>query len=213
MLKKVLKNLSFMCLSLAITGAIFANEQTKDLACKALDNFCQSEFQYNVHNRYDLIKMSEPYKDKLEKLTGTSIGTLYISDAYEILAVKSYKILNVSVNGNEAVATVSYDVVAKRTGWNSAARTKTIDTKSLLEKYINQNYIEKINLTFDGNRWWVLDPPAPKISLDKIISFYEDSLGRYRKNALELTNPVAINNVKNLCLQGENTIALLKSLR
>jgi hypothetical protein len=30
-------------------------------------------------------------------------------------------------------------------------------------KYLRSNYIEKINLVFDGKQWWVLDPPPPKV--------------------------------------------------
>jgi len=98
-LKKIFKKLVVAsCLFFTMVGITFANDtssnNSKESACKMVMEFCQSEFQYNISNRYDLIKMTSAYEDKLEKLTQTSIGTLYIADAYEIYAVKSYNTIS-----------------------------------------------------------------------------------------------------------------------
>ena len=77
--------------------ANFENNELKKSASKTIIDFCQSEFIYNLDNRYDLIETSPEYKARINKL-GAFGGDLQIAYAYEIYAIKSYKILDLTVN-------------------------------------------------------------------------------------------------------------------
>lgn len=206
-----------LILSLFFTaiGIVFANELndlSKKEVYKILATFCQAEFDHNIDNRYDLIKMSLAYQNRLEKLTGTSIGTLYIPDAYEIYAIKSYKILDLALENNKATATVSYDVLAKRTGWKQHEHNHIHWGEAIFVEYLKPNYIEKIHLTYDGKRWWVLDPPFPKISIEKIIAFLEDDMSVLEKHNPKIKIGQALPGPQDGYNEDQRNVTLLKKL-
>lgn len=205
----------FFCLFLPLGGSALASPEDVNFAKSAVDTvnvFCRSEFDHSIHSRYDLMKMSPNYETKLEKLMHTSVGTLYIPDAYEIFAIKSYKIDNVAVHGNKAVATVNYAILAKRTGWKKIKYQGGTGSVEIFEECRKPNYIEKIDLIFDGKRWWVLDPPSPKISIYKIVTFLTNSLGRYEKNNPEAHDGRALPALQDLYDAAKKNVILLKKL-
>lgn len=194
------------------TLANFENNKLKESASKTIIDFCQSEFIYNLDNRYDLIKTSPEYKARINKL-GAFAGDLQIAYAYEIYAIKSYKILDLTIKGNEAIATVSYDVLAKRTGWKVHEYDNgTVRGEAKFIECPKPNYIEKINLTYDGKRWWVLDPPFPKISVSKIIDFFEAQMQRLEKNNPKIKIGQAPSGPQDGYNEDQRNLLLLKEL-
>ena len=195
-------------MNLSFAGEI--NDISKNLVYKTVSEFCNLEFEHNF-DRDKLIKMSSSYKNKIDKLTG-SVETLYIPDAYEIYAIKSYKILDLTVNGNKAIATVSYDVLAKRTGWKQHERNHIHWGEAIFVEYLKPNYIAKIHLTYDGKRWWILDPPSPKISVDEIINFFEAQMTRLAKHHPEVKTGTSWMGAQDLYNADQRNLTLLKKL-
>jgi hypothetical protein len=178
----ILANILLVFFCLIASKSITANmENNKNLTYDTISKFCEFEFRHDF-SRDRFLKLSSKREDKIENLSGT-IETLYIPNTYEVFAIKSYKILDVIVNKNKAIATVTYNILAKRTGWkHHDFKDGSSYGEAIFVEYIKPNYIEKINLIFDGNRWWVLDPPFPKISINKIIDFFGVKIDRLKKN-------------------------------
>jgi len=117
------------------------------------------------------------------------------------------------LKNNEATATVSYDVLAKRTGRTVHERKNgAVHGEAIFVEYLKPNYIEKIHLTYDGKRWWVLAPPFPKISVDKIINFFEAQMQRLEKNNPKVTIGQALPGHQDGYNEDQRNVTLLKKL-
>jgi hypothetical protein len=191
----------------------FGGNAQKEAVIKTISDFCKLEFSYqDTEERDDLIKETLQYRERAEKF-GLFAGVLQIDYAYEIFAVKSYKVLDVDINNNKAVATVSYDVLAKRTGWGATRNdSDMIGGRTIFFEYLNPNYIEKINLIFDSGRWWILDPPFPKISANEIILFLKDDMKLLEEDNAGIRNGRAFFPQQNAYNDDKYNIKLLKKL-
>ena len=205
----------FVAFLLLIASSVMANNEDifKVEALKTVSDFCRLEFSYqDTDERDNLIKIS-PQRRAWARKDHIFVGALQIDSTYEIYAIKSYKILDLTVKGNEAVATVSYDMLAKRTGWKvHEYKNGTVRGEAIFIEYPKPNYIEKINLTYDGKRWWVLDPPFPKISVSKIIDFFEVQMQRLEKNNPKIKIGQAPSGPQDGYNEDQRNVMLLKKL-
>jgi len=121
--------------------------------------------------------------------------------------------LDLSIESDGAVATVSYDVVAKRTDWKlHKYNDGTSWGEAIFVEYPRPNYIEKIHLIYDGKRWWVLDPPFPKISVDKIIAFLESDINLITKHHPEVETGKFFGGAQNAYNEDQRNVTLLRKL-
>ena len=185
------------------------------LVKKTVEKFCDLEFQYKFsrNKRNEIVKKTQLYLDKLEKLEGT-VDDFYIPNVYEIFAVRSYKILSIKIKGNKAVATVVYYVLANMTGWKKCVTKEWLEYwESIFVCYHRPSYIEKLNLIFENNNWFVIDPPFPKISVNKIIEFIEGDI----KSSVEVYPNILFVNAPEAAQFGYNesvkNLNLLKKLQ
>jgi hypothetical protein len=174
---------------------------TNEAAYKAIANYCKLEFLFEKSKRNDLFKTTPAYfkKNDLGDGSGVSPGDLSIG-IDKIFVVNSYKILDIKVDKNKAVAEVSYNVLAKS------------EQYAKFYKYLRPNYIEKINLVFDGKQWWILDPPPPKISIDEILAFYEYELRELSHRSKENLDAIQLRNYEKPINTDQAVVNLLKSL-
>lgn len=200
-------------LLLIVSNAIATNvDVLRDAALKVVSDFCQFEFSYNYDARHALMKMSSEYKAKADKLDAFP-GDLQIDHAYEVYAIKAYKILDLTMSGNNAIAMVNYNVLAKRTDWMLHKYKDGVSWgEAIFVEYLKPNYIEKIHLTYDGKRWWVLDPPSPKISVEKIIAFLEDDMKVLEKHNPKIKIGQALPGPQDGYNEDQRNLTLLKKL-
>lgn len=134
----------------------------------AVDAFCKAEFDGDDFNqRVKLIKYSPAREKKEKKRTGPVSPWVVFWDWDTYYIVSTYKVLNVDVNDDRAVATVEYKRLAESKGKEKIVLSGTV------------NDIVTLNLVRDGKQWWIFDPPLPRISKDRLIKIYEDKLRRF----------------------------------
>ena len=124
-------------------------------------------------------------------------------DASPLFVVKSYRVLKVQINGNMGVATIEYERVARSKGFGSSIRKLYIDHL--------KNEIVSIKLLYDGKRWWIIDPPPPRVSIDALFKFYKNKLDRLGSNWEQ--NPSLTNKQKLFYHNYLEAFGLLSKLR
>ena len=75
--------------------------------------------------------------------------------------VDSYKVGPVIVSGDEAIASVSYEIVAQRASWGG--RIERVPKKAIAAQ---------LHLGLYANKWKVNDPPFPRVSKQFLSSSY-----------------------------------------
>jgi hypothetical protein len=71
--------------------------------------------------------------------------------------------------------------------------------------------IMKLALIYDGSKWWVLDPPIPRISLEAIIRYHKSDLDRLGDGWLE--RPDISEGQKQHYRKLQENLQILESLR
>ena len=85
-----------------------------------------------------------------------------------VFIVGAYEIVDVKTKDHRATAVVSY---------RKLARLDNIGTSEVAIKPDRQDReLVTLNLVFEKNQWWVLDPPPPRVSKQVLIAYYEDKV-------------------------------------
>jgi hypothetical protein len=85
-----------------------------------------------------------------------------------LFVVASYQITDVSVKRNHAIATIVYKRLARTEG-------DGVSKRKLIPDSLEHDII-RLDLIYNGSRWWVFDPPIPRISLEAIIRYHKNDL-------------------------------------
>lgn len=127
----------------------------------------------------------------MDQKTEPGVGVFDLDIFDQAFVVKTFTILDCKVDGKKAMATVMYQRLAKIENFNTSDR-------HVIPEIIDRDLVT-LNLIFDKNKWWVLDPPPPRISKDVLIRYYE-----------ELTKEAAVNSAR--WLRATKVLATLKAL-
>jgi hypothetical protein len=183
---------------------ICANKETSDAKVKdVITNFCTAEFNGERDARFNYAKYSQNYKKNCKQIgTGDDEPSCkgIISLTGDLLyIVDSFIIKNVSIKGNSATATVDFDRLAYTEGLGFDARKIIPDIKG--------SDIVQYNLKKIKGRWWIYDPPLPRVSLKAIINEYEVYLQIHSKKKQDITD-----SQKSYFNKIEENLNILKSL-
>jgi len=136
---------------------------------KLVASFCFKEFHGDLQGdgvRDQLIKYTPKIYKKIAKETGEYPYVVYLEQS-PIFLVDSYQIADIKQkDARHAYAIVNYHQLAKT------------EDMGIARKFIKdiQDISVKINLEYDGKRWWIIDPPYPQVSYDVILKYYEDQV-------------------------------------
>jgi hypothetical protein len=90
-----------------------------------------------------------------------------LGNHYPFIVVTSYDIREVSLlNPTHATAKVAYNRVAH-------SESKTGRDWYLVADRLDDDLVT-LNLVLEKNKWFVLDPPSPRISKDMLIGYYTE---------------------------------------
>jgi hypothetical protein len=152
---------------------ICANKETSDAKVKdVITNFCKAEFEGERDARYEYAKYSQSYKKKCKQIgTGENepscTGVISLNGDM-LYVVDSFSINNILVNDSTATVEVIFYRLASTEGLGFYERKIIPDTKQDdLVKY----HLKKIN-----GRWWISDPPLPRVSVKAMTDEYEGYL-------------------------------------
>lgn len=166
----VILGLSF-CLFITSGYQIVSQAQAQNkVVLDFVEAFCQSEFMGDSRIRLDVVKYSKA-RDLVERKRDPDfVGKAFYWDNDPLYVVASYKILDVVVSKNKrsAQATVAYKRLARTEG-DGVLRRKVIP------EFIERDIVA-LHLIYEDSKWWVFDPPRPRISLEAIIQDYKNTL-------------------------------------
>jgi len=155
-----------------------ANENYKIL--NLVENFCSMEFQGNLQGDEVRDQLITYTSDKLKKIKAETCAIYPYEihlDCDSIFIVDSYKIKEIKqTDEKHAYAIVSYRQLARSEGWGANFRANK--TRKLIKDIRDINV--KLNLEYDGKRWWIIDPQYPKVSYDVMVEYYSDEVANIK---------------------------------
>ena len=113
--------------------------------------------------RVKLVKLSAKRQAELEKKTDVSAYVFEIQ-YHPLFVIAGYKLMSVDIRNHRATAIVAYKRLARTKGENIQ--------REIIPEYVDNEKVT-LNLVFDKNQWWVLDPPPPRVSKEVLIRYYE----------------------------------------
>lgn len=133
---------------------------------RLVEEYCEAEYNGVQDMRLKVAKVTAAQNDSARgpaPTEGKKAGRVINFSADPLIVVDSYQIKAVSTGAARAEATVVFrrlancDVTRKRT---YVADRNGRDTVTL-------------SLEYDGSRWWIVDPPLPRVSKWALIEFSE----------------------------------------
>jgi hypothetical protein len=154
---------------LAASNLSADNNLEKLLSAKeTVEKFCSSEFIGIQDVRLDMAKYT-PMQKKIEAKRDSEFrGMVKYWENDPIYVVSSYHIVDLSVQKDHAVATIAYKVVAHTKG-DGVFKREFIAIGVV-------NDLMKLHLIYDESKWWILDPPTPRISIEAISKYYANKI-------------------------------------
>ena len=163
---------------LSVFSHVFAANElaSQDSPRELAEKFCRAEFTGVEDIRLDIAKYSRKQMLWEKKRDPEFRGMAKFWDNDPLFVVASYQITDVSVKKNHAIATIVYKRLARTEG-DGVLRRKLIPD-SLGHEII------QLDLIYNGSKWWVLDPPIPRVSLEAIIAYHKGYLNIMGENWL-----------------------------
>lgn len=131
-----------------------------------VEEYCEAEFKGAQDIRMKVVKLNPKREESERKAAperGDRAGKVINFYSDPLVVVDSYAVRDVKVSRNTAEATVTYRRLAGTNG--ISGRKYTIDRKS--------SDVVKLSLQSDGTRWWISDPPLPRVSKWALIEYSE----------------------------------------
>ena len=168
----------FLLMMLNFGVVSHAREQSK-LVRGFVEAFCQAEFMGNSGIRLDVVKYSKKRHLVEKKRDSDFAGKALYWDNDPLYVVASYKIVDIEVakDKKSAQATVAYKRLVRTEGDGVLKR-------KLIPDFMERDIV-RLQLIYEDSKWWIFDPPLPRISLDAIIQDYKGTLQDMGNNWLE----------------------------
>ena len=144
-----------------------------------IEAFCQAEFMGNSLIRLDVVKYSKKRYLAEKKRDPNFAGKALYWDNDPLFVVASYKFVTMEVakDKKSAHATVMFKRLARTEGDGQLKRKLIPDSM--------ERDIVILHLTYEDSKWWIFDPPPPRISLTAIMQDYKSTLETMGSNWLE----------------------------
>ena len=154
----------FVCWPVAFAGS----SPKMSGAREAIENFCRAEFEGDTSIRIEVVKYSQARR-KLERKRGHDNDGLAISYTNDALyVVSAYKVSDVTLMNNRAIASVEFTQLASPEG-------DGYETRAFINNFKTHDSVQ-YHLLFVNNKWWICDPPPPRVSRDAIVKGYKHTL-------------------------------------
>lgn len=190
MLKQYFVTTALFLLLACNTSNTFSNEENKAQEVRqTVETYCKIEFDGAwLADRWEVVKFSKKRKDERILHKDADASAFGLQDHYPFIVVASYDIKEIKVlSPKRATAQVLYRRVA-----HSASAT---GREWYLVADPMDNNLVTLNLVYDKNKWYVLDPPPPRISRDWLIEYYDAETKGASENSprwLRVTKVLAI---------------------
>lgn len=199
-------NIGLVALALFVSiSPVFG--QTDPAAIVAVEAFCKYEFDGNDAQRIEMIDLSEKEYRRLKKELredGNLLLAVYFQEDPATI-VKGYKILSVVTKGSRGSAEIAYEVLGEVEG-NRGKANKVVKSHEALRGVTLKLVSDKRR-----RRWWIQDPPRPKVSKEAILRILKADLDR-SKNTLERNKGESLPHLEELARREAEKIAAIEAL-
>lgn len=179
MLRRYIVTAVFFLLFVGNVSPVLADDEMVKAVKQTVETYCKIEYDGAwVEDRWAIIKLN-PKREKAERIyRDITENAVFQLEHYPFIVVTSYDIREVHLlNPNHATAKVAYNRVA-----HSVSNTgKDWRDWHLVADHLDNDLVT-LNLVFEKNKWFVLDPPPPRISKDMLIEYYEELLKEAAEN-------------------------------
>src|SRR5215813_9792707 len=167
-----------ICVVFNIFSHVFAENEleNQDSARELAERFCRAEFMGVDDIRFDIVKYSRKQILLEKKRDPEFRGMAKFWDNDPLFVVASYQVTDVLVKKNHAIATIIYKRLARTEGDGVLKR-------KLIPDSLDHDIIQ-LDLIYNGSKWWVLNPPIPRVSLEAIIAYHKGYLNIMGENWL-----------------------------
>ena len=164
---------------MVILGLVSHADAQDKIVRDFIEAFCQAEFSGNSLIRLDVVKYSKKRYLVEKKRDPNFAGKALYWDNDPLYVVASYGFVSVEVAKDKmsAQATVAYKRLARTEGDGELKR-------KLIPDFIERDIVV-FHLIYENSKWWILDPPPPRISLTAITQYYKSTLETMGSNWLE----------------------------
>ena len=150
-------------LAIFVTAHTATGQAVRTPAQEVVEKFCALDFRgaQDVEQRQELIHFSDSRVRELGKIMDGLSPYVFEWEAAPLEVVDSYKVDRITVIGDEATASVTYEVVAQRSSWGG--RIIRVPKGAITTQ---------LDLRLYGDRWKVIDPLIPRVSKNFLSSSY-----------------------------------------
>jgi len=164
--------ISRSCFSMGEHDALYKNPNI------LVEHFCLTEHLGSTLNfylpGYPLLSQRTKAKPEIQKVIDEYDKKYEYFDIYPLVIVDNYKVEEIKqVDATHAYAIISYHQLATRGESWEKIKAQQGAYKGAPIKNI-QDIKSKLNLEYDGTRWWIIDPPEPKVSFESMANYYRD---------------------------------------
>jgi hypothetical protein len=158
---------ALLCASAMFPAGLASTVQDNANVKEIVERFVQAEFDGARDIRFDLVKFSPERKKFEEERDSQFRGFAKTWESDPLVVVASYRIFDIKVQGDRAFATVSYQRLIRTEG--------DLEKRKLVKDYKADDVV-KLNLSYVKGKWWIFDPPAPRVSQKAIVAYYESQI-------------------------------------
>jgi hypothetical protein len=188
-------SMAWILLSIITEAPVYVLPAPTESAREFATRFVEREFLGNGV-RYELVKYTLERQKKETERDPELKGSVYEYQFDPLVVVSSFEVRDVRQQGQTAKATVVFRRLARTEGQGAFERR-------FIAEPVTEEFVE-LDLRFEGNQWWVYDPPLPHVSRDVLVRYYEREL----ETVGNIVIPERAEAVKRLCRE---SLRLLRS--
>jgi len=164
------RRISIANLTLVILVALFASAivraQDTTSAREAVEKYCATEFSGDTSfDRSTLIEYSRERRSLEQKYDPDFEGKMISWTSDSIYIVQRFTVGEITVHDTNGTCIVVYETLAKSKGYGDADR-------EIVPQYLKDDSVS-LRIIYKHNKWWIFDPPPPRISDKALIRIYE----------------------------------------
>jgi hypothetical protein len=169
-------------------------------ARRVVEQFCQAEFDGDdLPLREKFIMLSPKRESKLSKGKYPLKPLVFQWNWDSAYVVSSYQVRDVTVKEADGTATVVYTRLARQEEASAAPK--------MIPDYKEVDVVQ-LKLVQNGERWWILDPPLPRVSKAVLIKNHEGNKICFDPSWIHQASDAQ----KGLCHKQQQNLETLKAL-
>jgi len=136
-----------------------------------METFCKAEFDgggKGMGIRLYVVKYSKKRYAEEKNTDPDFKGKVVYPESSSLYVVSSYRVISVEVKKTSAVVMIEYERLARTEGGRTLNRQLIPDCA--------EHEVVTYNLVYQNKKWWIFDPPLPRVSPEAMIENFKGTL-------------------------------------